>query len=47
MLLHKKDVSAVEVCHIDGSNNLSNFNRTFRKIMGKALVKYKRAEELR
>lgn len=47
MLLQKKDASIVEVCHMVGFNNLSNFNRTFKKIMNQTPLEYKRAAELR
>jgi hypothetical protein len=37
-----KDMSIYEVCYDCGFNNLSNFNRYFKKIMNKPPSKYKR-----
>lgn len=47
MLLQKEDTNIVDVCHLVGFNNLSNFNRTFKKIMNQTPLAYKRAAELR
>ena len=33
-LLQKEDLSITGVCHLSGFNNLSNFNRKFKKITG-------------
>lgn len=41
-LLLEKDMSIYEVCYDCGFNNLSNFNRYFKKIMGKTPTDYKR-----
>ena len=47
MLLQKKDASIAEVCHLVGFNNLSNFNRTFKKLMKQTPVEYKQSAELK
>ena len=41
-LLMEKDMSINEICYDSGFNNLSNFNRYFKKIMNKAPGGYKR-----
>jgi AraC-like DNA-binding protein len=41
-LLMEKDMSVYQVCYDCGFNNLSNFNRYFKKIMGKTPTDYKR-----
>lgn len=41
-LLLEKDMSVYEVCYDSGFNNLSNFNRYFKKIMGKTPTEYKK-----
>ena len=41
-LLMEKDMSVYEICYDCGFNNLSNFNRYFRKIMNKTPTEYKR-----
>lgn len=41
-LLMEKDLSVNEVCYDCGFNNLSNFNRYFRKITNKTPTEYKR-----
>ena len=41
-LLLEKDMSIYEVCYDCGFNNLSNFNRYFKKIMDKTPGEYKR-----
>jgi AraC-like DNA-binding protein len=41
-LLLEKDMSINEVCYDCGFNNLSNFNRYFKKIMDKTPTNYKR-----
>ena len=41
-LLLEKDMSINEICYDSGFNNLSNFNRYFKKIMNKAPTGYKR-----
>ncbi|MEO6903751.1 MAG: AraC family transcriptional regulator [Bacteroidia bacterium] len=46
-LLQKKDANIVDVCHLAGFNNLSNFNRTFKKTMNQTPLAYKQAAELR
>jgi AraC-like DNA-binding protein len=40
-LLLEKDMSIYEVCYESGFNNLSNFNRYFKKIMDKTPSNYK------
>ena len=40
-LLLEKDMSIYEVCYDSGFNNLSNFNRYFKKIMDKTPTAYK------
>lgn len=40
-LLLEKDMSIYEVCYDSGFNNLSNFNRYFKKIMNKTPTDYK------
>ncbi|MEI9945306.1 MAG: AraC family transcriptional regulator [Chitinophagaceae bacterium] len=41
-LLLEKDMTIYEVCYDCGFNNLSNFNRYFKKIMNKTPSEYKR-----
>ena len=41
-LLLEKDMTIYEVCYDSGFNNLSNFNRYFKKIMNKPPSEYKR-----
>ncbi len=41
-LLLEKDMSVYEVCYETGFNNLSNFNRYFKKITDKTPTGYKR-----
>jgi AraC-like DNA-binding protein len=41
-LLVEKEMSIYEVCYESGFNNLSNFNRYFKKIMNKTPGEYKR-----
>ena len=41
-LLLEKDMSVYEVCYDTGFNNLSNFNRYFKKITNKTPTNYKR-----
>jgi AraC-like DNA-binding protein len=41
-LLSEKDMTISEVCYDSGFNNLSNFNRYFKKIMSKTPTDYKR-----
>lgn len=41
-LLLEKDITIYEVCYESGFNNLSNFNRYFKKIMHKAPLQYKK-----
>lgn len=41
-LLLEKDLSVYEVCYDSGFNNLSNFNRYFKKIINKTPTDYKR-----
>lgn len=45
-LLLEKDITVYEVCYESGFNNLSNFNRYFKKIMNKTPFEYKRAHLL-
>ncbi len=39
-LIIQKDLSIQEICHQSGFNNLSNFNRIFRKVTGKTPTTY-------
>lgn len=41
-LLLEKDMTVYEICYESGFNNLSNFNRYFKKIMNKTPLEYKR-----
>jgi AraC-like DNA-binding protein len=41
-LLLEKDMTVYEVCYESGFNNLSNFNRYFKKIMNKTPFEYKK-----
>ncbi|MDB5247539.1 MAG: AraC-type DNA-binding protein [Segetibacter sp.] len=41
-LLLEKDITISEVCYESGFNNLSNFNRYFKKIMNKTPLEYKK-----
>ena len=41
-LLLQKDMTVYSVCYESGFNNLSNFNRYFKKIMNKTPFEYKR-----
>jgi len=41
-LLLEKDMTVYEVCYDSGFNNLSNFNRYFKKIMNKTPLEYRR-----
>lgn len=41
-LLSKKDICIHDVCYESGFNNLSNFNRYFKKIMNKTPLEYKK-----
>jgi AraC-like DNA-binding protein len=41
MLLQKKDAVVTQVCYQVGFNNLSNFNRAFKKIMRQTPMEYK------
>lgn len=41
-LLLEKDITVYEVCYESGFNNLSNFNRYFKKIMSKTPLEYKK-----
>ncbi len=45
-LLLEKDMSIYEVCYDSGFNNLSNFNRYFKKIMNKTPFEFKREHRL-
>jgi len=45
--LLEKDMTIYEVCYECGFNNLSNFNRYFKKIMNKAPFEYRRSLLLR
>ncbi len=41
-LLLEKDMTVYEVCYESGFNNLSNFNRYFKKIMNNTPFEYKK-----
>ena len=45
-LLLEKDMTVYEVCYESGFNNLSNFNRYFKKIMDKTPYEYKKDHRL-
>ncbi len=45
MLLQKDDASVTQVCYQVGFNNLSNFNRAFKKIMNKTPMEYRELRE--
>jgi AraC-like DNA-binding protein len=45
-LLLEKDMTIYEVCYESGFNNLSNFNRYFKKIMNKTPFEFKKAHLL-
>lgn len=45
-LLVEKDLTIYEVCYESGFNNLSNFNRYFKKIMSKTPFEYKKEHRL-
>ncbi|MBE7174076.1 MAG: AraC family transcriptional regulator [Williamsia sp.] len=45
-LLVEKDMTVYEVCYDSGFNNLSNFNRYFKKIMNKTPLEFKREHRL-
>jgi AraC-like DNA-binding protein len=45
MLLQKDDASVTQVCYQVGFNNLSNFNRAFKKIMKKTPMEYREVRE--
>ncbi len=45
-LLLEKDMTIYEVCYDSGFNNLSNFNRYFKKIMGKTPMEFKKEHRL-
>ena len=45
-LLLEKDMSVYEVCYDTGFNNLSNFNRYFKKIMNKTPLEFKKEHRL-
>ncbi|RYY16532.1 MAG: AraC family transcriptional regulator [Chitinophagaceae bacterium] len=45
-LLLEKDITIYEVCYDSGFNNLSNFNRYFKKIMDKTPFEFKREHRL-
>lgn len=41
-LLAKKDISVTEVCYESGYQSVTNFNKFFRRIMGKSPVEYRK-----
>jgi AraC-like DNA-binding protein len=45
-LLLEKDMTVYEVCYESGFNNLSNFNRYFKKIINKTPFEYKKEHRL-
>ena len=45
-LLLEKDMTIYEVCYDSGFNNLSNFNRYFKKIMNKTPFEFKKEHRL-
>jgi YesN/AraC family two-component response regulator len=45
-LLLEKDMAIYEVCYDSGFNNLSNFNRYFKKIMHKTPLEFKKEHRL-
>lgn len=45
-LLLEKDITIYEVCYESGFNNLSNFNRYFKKIMNKTPFEFKKEHRL-
>lgn len=45
-LLLEKDMTIYEVCYDSGFNNLSNFNRYFKKIMNKTPLEFKKEHRL-
>jgi len=45
-LLLEKDMTVYEVCYDSGFNNLSNFNRYFKKIMNKTPLEFKKEHRL-
>jgi AraC-like DNA-binding protein len=45
-LLLEKDMAIYEICYDSGFNNLSNFNRYFKKIMGKTPFEFKKEHRL-
>ncbi|MDQ3842816.1 MAG: AraC family transcriptional regulator [Bacteroidota bacterium] len=45
-LLLEKDITIYEVCYESGFNNLSNFNRYFKKTMNKTPLEYKKEHVL-
>jgi AraC-like DNA-binding protein len=45
-LLLEKDIAIYEVCYDSGFNNLSNFNRYFKKIMDKTPFEFKKEHRL-
>ena len=45
-LLLEKDMTIYEVCYDSGFNNISNFNRYFKKIMNKTPMEFKKEHRL-
>src|SRR5215213_4988528 len=45
-LLLEKDMTIYEVCYDSGFNNLSNFNRYFKKIMNKTPLEFKKEHSM-
>ena len=45
-LILEKDMSINEVCYDSGFNNLSNFNRYFKKLMNKTPLEFKKEHSL-
>ncbi len=45
MMLQKEDAAVTEVCYQVGFNNLSNFNRAFKKIMKQTPMEYRESGE--
>ena len=41
-LLEKSEMSVIEICEKCGFNNLSNFNKAFKKITGKTPSEYRK-----